>query len=108
MEWVLALIVAALLAALATWLVLRTKTATLQERLNARDVKIAELDTRLTDQLAVGGEAQAEMRRAAAGPCRDAGAAGGGAQGGAGKAGDVARCAGDAFPMPSRRSRLRR
>jgi DNA recombination protein RmuC len=61
MEWVLALIVAALLAALATWLVLRTKTATLQERLNARDVKIAELDARLADQLARNGEAQGEL-----------------------------------------------
>jgi DNA recombination protein RmuC len=61
MEWVLALIVAALLAALATWLVLRTKTATLQERLNARDVKIAELGTRLADQLARNGEAQGEL-----------------------------------------------
>jgi len=61
MEWVLALIVAALLAALATWLVLRTKTATLQERLNARDVKIAELETRLADQLARNGEAQGEL-----------------------------------------------
>jgi DNA recombination protein RmuC len=61
MEWVLALIVAALVASLATWLVLRTKTATLQERLHARDVKIAELETRLADQLALNGVAQGEL-----------------------------------------------
>jgi DNA recombination protein RmuC len=61
MEFVLGLIVAALLAGLATWLVLRTKTATLQERLNARDVKIAELETRLAGELSLSGEAQGEL-----------------------------------------------
>jgi DNA recombination protein RmuC len=60
MEFVWGLIAAAILAALATWLVLRTKMATLQERLNAREVRAAELETRLADQLALGGVAQGE------------------------------------------------
>jgi DNA recombination protein RmuC len=60
MEFVLALVVAAMLAALATWLVLRTKAATLQERLNAREIRAAELETRLGDQLAQAGIAQGE------------------------------------------------
>jgi DNA recombination protein RmuC len=60
MEFVLSLIVAALLAALATWLVLRTKAATLQERLNAREIRAEELQTRLGDQLAQAGVAQGE------------------------------------------------
>ena len=60
MELVLGLIVAAVVAALATWLVLRTKTATLQERLNAREVRTAELETRLADQMALSGVAQGE------------------------------------------------
>jgi DNA recombination protein RmuC len=61
MEFVLGLIVAAVLGAVATWLIARTKTATLQERLVARDVRIAELETRLGDQLVRAGEAQGEL-----------------------------------------------
>jgi DNA recombination protein RmuC len=61
MEFVLCAVIAAVLAALATWLVLRTKTATLQERLRARDVTIAELETRLAEQLALNNVAQGEL-----------------------------------------------
>jgi DNA recombination protein RmuC len=60
MEIVLGLVLAAMVAGIATWLVLRTQTATLQERLNARDVRTAELETRLADQLALSGMAQVE------------------------------------------------
>ena len=60
MEIILALALAAVLAAVATWLVLRTKTATLYERLSARDVRVAELETRLGDQLAHAGVSQGE------------------------------------------------
>jgi DNA recombination protein RmuC len=61
MEFVLCAMIAAVVAALATWLVLRTKTARLQERLAARDVTIAELETRLASQLALSGTAQEEV-----------------------------------------------
>ena len=61
MEFVLGLIVAAVLGAVAAWLALRTRTATLQERLAARDLRIAELETRLGNELARAGEAQNEL-----------------------------------------------
>jgi DNA recombination protein RmuC len=61
MEFVLGLIVAAVLGAVAAWLIARTKTATLQERLAARDVRIAELETRLADELVRSGETQGEL-----------------------------------------------
>jgi DNA recombination protein RmuC len=60
MEFVLCAGIAAVVAVLATWLVLRTKTATLQERLAARDVTITELERRLVGQLALNGTAQEE------------------------------------------------
>lgn len=61
MEFVLCAVIAVVLGALAAWLVLRTKTATLQERLRARDVTIAELETRLAEQGALNGQAQGEL-----------------------------------------------
>jgi DNA recombination protein RmuC len=61
---VLGALIAAVVSAMATWLVMRTKTATLQERLNAREVKIAELETRLEDHLRQNGGAQAELAQA--------------------------------------------
>ena len=61
MEFALCAVIAAVVAALATWLVLRTKTAMLQERLNGRDGTIAELETRLAGQLAQSSAAQAEL-----------------------------------------------
>jgi DNA recombination protein RmuC len=61
MESLLCAVVAAVVAALAAWLVMRTKTATLQERLNAREIRIAELDTRLGDHLAQSSTALAEL-----------------------------------------------
>ncbi len=60
MEFLLALIVAAVVGAAVTWLVARTRAATLQERVAARDVRLAELETRLADQLANAGVAQGE------------------------------------------------
>jgi DNA recombination protein RmuC len=62
--FVLCALIAAGVAAAATWLVMRTKTATLQERLNAREIKIAELETRLNDHLAQSGGAQVELAQA--------------------------------------------
>ena len=47
MDFALCAIAGGIVAALATWLVLRTRTATLQERLAARDGRIAELEVRL-------------------------------------------------------------
>jgi DNA recombination protein RmuC len=62
MEGILATaIVAAILAGLGTWLVLRTRTAMLQERLAARDLKIAELESRLDAEMAQRAGAQAEL-----------------------------------------------
>ncbi len=55
---------AAILAGVATWLVLRTQTATLQERLSGRDKKIAELEARLVDQSATLSLAQVEAAQA--------------------------------------------
>ena len=60
MEFVLAVVLAAVVGAAVTWLVARTKTAMLQERVAARDVRVAELETRLADQLANAGVAQGE------------------------------------------------
>lgn len=60
MEFVLGLVVTAILAAVLTWLVLRTKTATLEERLCSREVRVAELETRLSDQMAHAGTSQGE------------------------------------------------
>src|SRR5271170_4116780 len=54
-------VIGALLAGVGTWLVLRTRAATLQERLAARDGKIVELETRLTEQSASLSLAQMEL-----------------------------------------------
>jgi DNA recombination protein RmuC len=60
----LAAIFAAIIAGLGTWLILRTRTATLQERLSARDIKIAELETRLGEELGQASRAQSELAQA--------------------------------------------
>ena len=52
MEFALCALVGGIIAALATWLVLRTREATLRERLSARDGRITELESRLTEQSA--------------------------------------------------------
>jgi DNA recombination protein RmuC len=61
MEFALCAITAGVLSALATWLVLRTRSATLQERLIARDSRIAELESRLNAELERVTSAQAEL-----------------------------------------------
>jgi len=53
--------IAAILAGIGTWLVLRTRVATLQERLEARDLKIAELEARLAEQINQLSMAQTEL-----------------------------------------------
>ncbi len=60
----LAAIVAAVVAGLGVWLALRTKAATLLERLSAREAKIAELETRLGDEIGEGSRRQAELAQA--------------------------------------------
>ena len=50
----------AIFAGVATWLALRTQAATLHERLAGRDKKIAELESRLTEQSATISLAQTE------------------------------------------------
>jgi len=54
-------IIGAVLAGLGTWLALRTRTATLDERLSARESKIAELEGRLDEQTDLATAAQAEL-----------------------------------------------
>jgi DNA recombination protein RmuC len=54
-------LVGALLAGIGTWLVLRTRAATLQERLAARDGRIAELEARLNAELGQTTAAQADL-----------------------------------------------
>ena len=58
---ILVAISAAVVGALAAWLVARTKTATLQERLGARENRVAEVETRLADELMRAGESQNEL-----------------------------------------------
>jgi len=57
-------VIAAILAGIGTWLVLRTRVATLQERLEARDLRIVELETRLAEQINQFSMAQTELRQA--------------------------------------------
>jgi DNA recombination protein RmuC len=59
--WVL---IGAIFAGAATWLVLRTRTATLEERLTARQIKITELESRVTEQAAALSLAQIESAQA--------------------------------------------
>jgi DNA recombination protein RmuC len=54
-------VIGAILAGIGTWLVLRTRAATLQERLAARDARIAELEARLNAELAQTTAAQADL-----------------------------------------------
>jgi DNA recombination protein RmuC len=60
MEFALCAIVGGVIAALATWLVLRTRTATIEERLAAREGRIAELETRLAGEVAQVAAARSE------------------------------------------------
>jgi DNA recombination protein RmuC len=53
--------VGAILAGIVTWLVLRTQSATLQERLSARDSRITELEARLNAELGQSTNAQADL-----------------------------------------------
>jgi len=69
MEFVLGSIVGGLLAVLGTWLVLRTQSATLLERLAARETRIADLESRLAAETALLTAARSEassLREAAA------------------------------------------
>ena len=61
MEYALGALIGGIIAALATWLVLRTQAATLRERLVARDGRIAELEARLNQELGQTTTAQAEL-----------------------------------------------
>jgi len=60
-EILLGVLIGAILAGVGTWLVLRTGSATLQERLSARDARILELETRLAEESHQGQAAQAEL-----------------------------------------------
>src|ERR1700734_1404707 len=60
---ILGLLIGAVIAGVGTWLLLRTRTATLQERLQARDGSIAQLESRLTTEATVHAQAQAEIAR---------------------------------------------
>ena len=64
MELALCAIGGGIIAALATWLVLRTRAATLQERLAARDGRITELESRLAEQAASISLVQIESAQA--------------------------------------------
>jgi DNA recombination protein RmuC len=61
MEFALCAVVGGILSALVTWLVLRTRAATLQERLAARDTRIVELESRLNAELGQTTAAQADL-----------------------------------------------
>lgn len=54
-------VIGAVLAGLGTWLALRTRTATLGERLAGREIKIAELEARLDEQTDQAILAQSEL-----------------------------------------------
>lgn len=61
MEFAVCAITGGILGALAIWLVLRTRSATLQERLAARDARIVELEARLADETARTAAIQSEV-----------------------------------------------
>lgn len=61
---ILGAIVAAILAGVGTWLVLRAREATLQERLTAREAKIIELEGQLAGQVSALANVQAELTQA--------------------------------------------
>jgi DNA recombination protein RmuC len=56
-------LIGAILAGVGAWLVLRTRAATLQERLASRDAKIAELEVRLGGEIEQASNAQLELAR---------------------------------------------
>jgi DNA recombination protein RmuC len=56
-------VIGAILAGTGTWLVLRTRAATLQERLASRDGRIAELESRLGGEIEQASDAQLELAR---------------------------------------------
>jgi DNA recombination protein RmuC len=56
-------VIGSILAATGTWLVFRTSTATLQERLLSREAKIQELETRLAEEERQALVAQAELAK---------------------------------------------
>jgi DNA recombination protein RmuC len=56
-------VIGAILAGTGTWLVLRTRAATLQERLAARDGKIADLELRLGGEIEQASNAQVDLAR---------------------------------------------
>jgi DNA recombination protein RmuC len=57
-------ILAALLAGLGVWLVLRIRSATLEERLQGRDHRIAELEARIGEELGQASRSNAELAQA--------------------------------------------
>jgi DNA recombination protein RmuC len=57
-------VIAAVVAGVGVWLVLRTRAATLRERLIARDSKIAELEARLGEEMAQASRVQSELAQA--------------------------------------------
>ena len=61
MEFAVCAVIGGILGALTIWLVLRTRSATLQERLVARDARIVELETRLADETARTAAIQGEV-----------------------------------------------
>ena len=58
-----AAILAGLGSALVVWLALRTRAATLQERLAGREAKIAELEARIGEEMAALSRAESELAR---------------------------------------------
>jgi DNA recombination protein RmuC len=56
----LGVVIGALLAGIGAWLVLRTRAATLEERLAGRDGRIAEMEARLIQQATLNSKAQIE------------------------------------------------
>ncbi len=79
--------IAAIVTGIGTWLVLRTRVATLYERLTARDHRITELEERLAGQLSQLSNTQAELTQARQEFAPAGDATRGGTQGRAGKTG---------------------
>lgn len=63
-EFFFTAVIAALVAGLGVWLVLRARAATLRERLVARDSKIAELEARLGEEIAEASRLRSELAQA--------------------------------------------
>jgi DNA recombination protein RmuC len=62
-ELIFSLLLSGILAALVVWLALRTRAATLQERLAGREAKIAELEARIGEEMAALSLAESELAR---------------------------------------------